>query len=147
MDAIKLNFFAMGAAVAVNFVFGFLWFGPLFGRAWAKEMGFPADFKPEPKRFLLSAVMMVIASFLIIWVLAHNMFVWQFFGIVTTAQNPPPPAALALSAAFFTWLGFFLPQNLGQKAWEGRSWKLVLINTIYNLISLSLSALILAHWK
>jgi Protein of unknown function (DUF1761) len=62
-------------------------------------------------------------------------------------QTPPKPMVLGLSAAFFTWLGFFLPQTLGQKAWEGRSWKLVFINAIYNLIGLSITGLILAHWK
>jgi hypothetical protein len=147
MDAIKLNYLAIVAAVAANFIFGFLWYGPIFGKIWAKEMEFPADFKPEPKTFVFGAVMMTVGSFFIVWVLAHNMFVWQFFGMATMPQTPPTAMALGLSAAFFTWLGFFLPQNLGQKAWEGHSWKLVLINAVYNLIGLSISALILAHWK
>ena len=147
MDNIKLNYLAIGVAVAANFVFGFLWYGPIFGKIWAKEMEFPPDYKPQPKQFILSAILMTVGSFFIIWVLAHNMFVWQFFGNATMPQTAPKPLALALSAAFFTWLGFFLPQTLGQKAWEGHSWKLVVINAVYNLAGLSISALILAHWK
>ena len=27
-------------AVVANFILGFLWYTPLFGKAWAKEMGF-----------------------------------------------------------------------------------------------------------
>lgn len=147
MDHIKLNFLAIGAAVVANFVFGFLWYGPVFGKIWAKEMDFPPDYKPQPKKFILSAILMTVGSFFIIWVLAHNMFVWQFFGNATMPQTPPKAPALALSSAFFTWLGFFLPQTLGQIAWEGHSWRLAAINTVYNLTGLSISALILAHWK
>jgi hypothetical protein len=147
MNGINLNYLAIGAAVAANFVFGFLWYGPLFGKIWAKEMELPADFKPKPSQFMFSAVLMVIGSFFIIWVLAHNMFVWQFYGNATMPQTPPTPAAMALSAAFFTWLGFFLPQNLGQKAWEGHSWTLVTINAVYNLLGLTISSFILSHWK
>lgn len=147
MDAIKLNYAAIAAAVGANFFFGFFWYGPLFGKIWAKEMGFPADFKPKPGQFIFSAVLMTLGSFFIVWVLAHNMFVWNFFGITTMPQLPPKPMALGLSAAFFTWLGFFLPQTMGQKAWEGKSWVLFFINAVYNLIGLSISGLILAHWK
>jgi hypothetical protein len=144
---VTLNYAAIGTAVAASFVFGFLWYGPLFGKIWAREMEFPPDFKPQPKQFAFSALMMVIGSFLIIWVLAHNMFVWDFFGRTSMPQMPPNPLAMGLSAAFFTWLGFFVPQTLGQKAWENHSWKLFGINAVYNLLSLTMNGLILAYWK
>ena len=54
-------------------------------------------------------------------------------------------AANAGMAAVFTWLGFFLPVDLGTVAWEKKSWKLFGINTGYHFVSLLVVARILAH--
>src|SRR6266478_3785234 len=43
---IQLNYWAILAAVAASMVIGFLWYGPILGKAWMKEMGWPADHKP-----------------------------------------------------------------------------------------------------
>jgi hypothetical protein len=40
---IHINFLAVGAVVVANVVFGFVWYGPLFGKTWAKLMNFPPD--------------------------------------------------------------------------------------------------------
>ena len=47
-------------------------------------------------------------------------------------------------AAFFTWLGFYLPQDLGRIAWENASWKLFFINTCYHFLSLFIAAMIVS---
>jgi hypothetical protein len=41
---------------------------------------------------------------------------------------------MAVVAAFFTWLGFFFPVDLGSVAWERKSWKLLFINTRYHFL-------------
>jgi hypothetical protein len=50
---------------------------------------------------------------------------------------------MAGSAAFFTWLGFYLPVDLNRVAWEMKSWKLFFINTGYHLVALVVAAFIL----
>ena len=37
---LPINMVAILVAVVANFILGFLWYTPLFGKAWAKEMGF-----------------------------------------------------------------------------------------------------------
>lgn len=48
-----------------------------------------------------------------------------------------------MSATLFTWLGFYLPVDLGAVAWEKKSWKLFGINTGYHFTMLLVAAVIL----
>jgi hypothetical protein len=47
----QLNYWAIVAAMAAAIVIGFLWYGPILGKAWAKEMGISRDRKPAPGRW------------------------------------------------------------------------------------------------
>lgn len=144
MPQIQVNMLAILLAVVVNFILGFIWYTPLFGRAWAAEMGFNPDEKPSGSQLAQGMIFMVIGNFLMAWVFAHNMAVWN---PETWGKGPSEmsPAANAGTAALFTWLGFFLPVDLGSVAWEKKSWKLFGINTGYHLVSLVVVAMILAH--
>lgn len=144
MPNIELNWVAILIAVAANFVLGFLWYTPLFGKVWAKEMGFNLDVKPPSSALVKGMVIMVIGNFLTAYVFAHNIAVWNpvTWGL---APSEVSVAMLAFSAAFFTWLGFFLPMDLNTIAWEQRSWKLFFINTSYHFLSLLVVAIILTH--
>jgi hypothetical protein len=136
---IPINMMAVLIAVVANFILGWVWFGPLFGKAWGKEMKMDMNQKPPSSVMIRGMVMMVIGNFLMAYVFAHNIYVWNQF----MAATPPPPMSNAGSAAFFTWLGFFVPQHLSKVAWEGNSWKLFFINATYSLISLFVVAVIL----
>lgn len=142
MPTIEINFVAIAVAVVANFLLGFVWYTPLFGKAWAKEMGFDMT-KPPPKGAMMKGmILMVIGNFLMAYVFAHNIAVWN---PVTWGQpaSEMSPMATAFSAAFFTWLGFFVPQDLSRVGWEMKSWKLFGINAGYHLVSLFVVAVIL----
>jgi len=74
---IQLNYWAILAAVAASMVIGFLWYGPILGKAWMKEMGRPADHKPAPKVMQRGMILMVIGSFLTAVMLAYSVEVWR----------------------------------------------------------------------
>jgi hypothetical protein len=139
---IKVNIFAILVAVVVNFILGFIWYTPLFGKAWGKEMGYDPDMKPDKSVMLKGMSFMIIGNFLFAWVLAHNIAAWMF----VPGTKEMNPLSNGLSAAIFTWLGFFLPGELGATVWEKHSWKLFGINTGYHLASLLVVSLILTHW-
>jgi hypothetical protein len=40
MPAMHINYLAVLACAIVAMPVGFLWFGPLFGKPWARHMGF-----------------------------------------------------------------------------------------------------------
>jgi hypothetical protein len=144
MPDIQINMLAIFIAVVANFIFGFLWYTPLFGKAWAREMGFDLTKKPPASALAKGLVFMVIGNFLMAYVFAHNIAVWN---PVTWGQPAPgiSPFESAAVASFFTWLGFFLPVDLSTVAWEGKSWKLFGINTVYHFLSLLIAALVIVY--
>ncbi|MDN5204322.1 DUF1761 domain-containing protein [Fulvivirgaceae bacterium BMA10] len=144
MPEIQINYLAVIIAVVANFILGFIWYTPLFGRIWAKEMGFDPDEKPPGSVMARGMIFMVIGNFFLAYVFAHNIAVWD---PETWGLGPSEMSNIAniASAAFFTWLGFFLPVDLGAVAWEKKSWKLFGINTSYHFLSLVVVAAILIY--
>jgi hypothetical protein len=140
---ININIAAVLIAVVANFIFGALWYMPLFGKAWAKEMKMDMTGPKPPASVMIKGMsIMIIGNFLMAYVFAHNIAVWNpvTWGL---EASPAPALAMAFKAAFFTWLGFFLPQDLGRIAWENATWKLFFINTVYHFLSLLIAAVIL----
>ncbi len=135
------------AAVA-SFFIGFIWYTPLFGRAWAREMKMDLDAKPDPKAMALGMGLGIVGQFLTAFVLWHSIHGWipslwgQTLGVEATNSAA---AVYALNGAGFIWLGYFLPQQLNRVAWEEGSWKLVAINASYDLLRLLAMAFILAY--
>jgi hypothetical protein len=136
---ITISMTAVLVAVVANFLFGWLYYGPLFGKTWAAEMKMDMTKKPPSSVMIRGMLMMLIGGFLMVYVFAHNIFVWNHF----MGDQKPGVAQNAFAAAFFTFLGFYLPQHLSKVAWEGSSWKLFFINCGHNLIGLFIVALIL----
>jgi hypothetical protein len=139
---IHLNFTAVLIATIATFVFGYVWYTLLFGKMWAAEMKMDMTQKPPASVMIRGMIMMVIGNFLMAFVFAHNIAAWNplTWG---QAASTTPPLTNACMAAFFTFLGFYLPQDMSKMAWENKSWKLFFINAAYHLLSLFVAALIL----
>ncbi|MCB0823944.1 MAG: DUF1761 domain-containing protein [Bacteroidales bacterium] len=141
MEGIQINFVAILIVVVANFVLGFLWYTPLFGKIWGREMGYDMNEKPKSSEMIKGMVFMIIGNVLFAWVLAHNMAAWTF----VPGSEDIPPFQNAMMASIFTWMGFYFPVDLGSVVWERKSWKLFFINTGYHLASLMVAALILSY--
>jgi hypothetical protein len=143
MEAIHINMTAVLVAVAANFILGFLWYTPLFGKAWCREHGFDGSIKPTTGELVKGMIFMVIGNFFMAYVFAHNMAAWSFVpgsASMSATEN-------ILSSAGFTWLGFYLPVDIGVVTWERKSWKLFGINTSYHFLMLLVAAVILTYLK
>ena len=140
---IVINFTAIAGAVIASFVFGWLWFGPLFGRTWARLRDMPADATPGPGVMVRGMILTVVGTFLTAYVLFHSTNVWResAWGVGTDA----PAYIYGFFSGLFTWLGFYVPMLLGTVAWEGRSWKLFGLNAAYHFLNLQLIAMIVAY--
>lgn len=138
----KINYVAIVIAVIANFILGYLWYTPIFGKIWAKEMGFKTGNEPKQSEFIKGLVYMLIGNLLFAWVLAHNIVAWQFVPDVKEMGK----FSNAISSAIFTWIGFYFPVHLGSTVWEGKTWKLVGINGGYHLASLIVVSFILTYW-
>jgi hypothetical protein len=129
---LNINYLAIIVAVVANFVLGYLWYGPLFGMAWAKELKMDMSQKPDPKVMMKGMAFNLIGNFFMAYVLAHNNAAWSF----VPGMDQMGKMGTILNSAIFTWLGFYVPYHLGAIVWESRSWKLFFINTGYALASL-----------
>lgn len=137
---ISINFLAIGIAILANFLLGWLWYGPLFGKAWSKEMKLDNCEKPDKSVMLKGMLLMVIGNFLMAFVLSHDLFVWGHF----PGMEGMSPISTAGMSAFFTWLGYYVPTHIGATTWERKSWKLTIINLAYHFATLFIAALIIA---
>jgi hypothetical protein len=134
-----INYVAVLIATVANFIVGYLWYTPLFGKAWAKEIGMDPNGKPTGGQMSRGLIMGFIGNFFLAYVFAHNNAAWSF----VPGMDQMPVAGTIAMAAVFTWLGFYLPVDMNTVAWEGASWKLFFINTSYHLVILIVAATIL----
>lgn len=141
---ISVNYLAIVVCVVIAMPLGFLWFGPLFGKPWARHMGMEDMEQPDGATMARSMINFAIANLLIAFVLAHSLGVWRASAWGLTPDLSP--LSLALNSAGFTWLGFFLPIQMGRVAWEQRGWGLVAINASFDLTRLLVFAFVLAYW-
>lgn len=141
MEDLPISYTAILVAVVANFILGFLWYTPLFGKAWAKEMGFDMSVKPKPGDMARGMIFMVIGNFLMAYVFAHNNAAWSF----VPGMDQMGAAGSILNAAVFTWLGFYLPVDIGVVTWEQKTWKLFWINTGYHFFMVLTAAVILYY--
>jgi Protein of unknown function (DUF1761) len=139
---IYLNGWAIAAAAAGAIVIGFLWYGPLFGDAWLKEMGVPPDFRPDAALLKRSMLLMIGGAILTAIALACGIELCR--PSTWKAGEDAPPAIYGVSAALFVWSGFYVPMLLSGVAWENRSWKWFRINAGYHFVALLAMAMILA---
>ncbi len=76
----QLNFLYLALAALVPLVMGFLWYGPLFGNAWMKEMGFTKE-SMEGKNMTLTFILCLVFSFILAFFLLpatiHQMGVYS----------------------------------------------------------------------
>lgn len=143
MNGLEVNVLAVAASAAVAFVLSFLWYGMLFMKPWAKEMGYDPTMRPGKAAMAKGILLMALGSFLFTWVLAFYFAGWR--------KLPGSPSevgviAFALNSGLSVWVGFFLPVHLMRIVWEKHSWKLFGINSSYHLVTVMVVALILASW-
>jgi hypothetical protein len=143
--AIHLNWLAILVAVIASFLVGGLWYGPLFGNAWKKEMGVPADAKASGAEMVKSLGLNVIGTFLTAFVLAHEVQVWRPSSWNAGADSAP--AVYGFFGGFFTWLGFAVPVVLNGVSFERKSWKLFFINAAFLFVSFQIIGMILSFWR
>ncbi len=138
MVEISVEWVPVIVAAIVNMAIGFAWYSKsLFGKAWMRELGL-TDATLEGMKNSMGKVyaLMVLASFVIAFVLAH---VINTFDAVTWMDG--------VMTGFWMWLGFIATTSLNPILWEKKSWTLFGINAGYYLVSLVIMGVILTLWQ
>lgn len=121
---VQINYLAILLCTVLSMVLGSIWYGPLFGKPWMKMMGMSKEgmkgFKQSDMAKLYG--IQTIGSIVMALVLS------QFSGF----------------SIFLIWAGFVAPVTLGTVLWEGKPWKLWILNNSYYLILLYMMRIILS---
>jgi hypothetical protein len=109
---IAINYFAVGAAAVAAVVLGSLWYGPIFGKVWMKEMGFPEGHAMKGSGSMARSYgLMALGSIVMAFVLAHSIAFARLAGEMSNINA-------GLQGGFWNWLGFVAPVTLGVVLWE-----------------------------
>ena len=143
MPVVPINYLALLACAVASMVLGSLWYGPLFGKSWMKEMGIS---KPDTmdakmkKEMNKSYSLMFVGSLVMAYVLAHSL-------VFASTYLKVEGVSAGVMAGFWSWLGFIAPVTLGSVLWEHKSWKLWMLNNGYQLVNICVAGVILALWR
>jgi hypothetical protein len=150
MNFDELNWLAIAIAIVVNMGLGFLWYSPKTptGKVWMRDQGMDPDAPPKPTggQMAKGLILMVIGSFLMFFVFAHNFWVYEdAYRNAGTGGDPEYDLSVmdGVFGALFTWLGFFVPVMFSSVAWENKSWALFFVNSGYYLVSLLVAGILL----
>ena len=136
---VNINYLAVLVAAAASFILGWIWYGPVFGKIWMGLSGISPG-KPSTTKMITVSALGFVGALLMSYVLAHAL-------IFASAYTKSEGVGAGLMVGFWNWLGFIAPVTSGAVLWEGKSWKLWVLNNAYWLISLLGMGVILAVWR
>lgn len=139
MDISNINFFAVIAATLSTFVVGWLWYGPLFGKAWVDAI----DMTEEE---LQQGNMAKIFGFAFIFelIMAFNLAMFLTGSPEAAAQVNAGMGAFYGFLTGFGWIFFALAVN---SLYEQKSWKYIFVNGGYWSVAFTIMGLIIGAWK
>ena len=127
-----INWLAVIVGVVISNALGFLWYGPLFGKAWAKGLGKKMeDLQGSPSMYVVT----VVASLVTMVVLAAAV---AAFGSSTIVEGAVVGALL--------WFGIGATQSYVGATFEGRSMGVWQISALYNLVVFVVMGAVFAAW-
>jgi hypothetical protein len=163
----EMNFIVLFLAALVPMIIGFVWYGPLFGNAWMKEMGFTKE-SLEGTNMVKTLVICYVLSVLIAMALMQ-MVIHQMGTFSTLAGDPGFAEQTGESYVYFqdfvakyadrfrtfkhgafhgVLYGLFLATPILSiiALFEKKSFKYVAINAGYWIVTLAIMGGIICQW-
>ena len=163
----EMNYNVLFLAALVPMIIGFVWYGPLFGNAWMKEMGFTKESLAGTnmvKILIISYVFSFFIAFFLMFVVIHQSGVYS-----TLAGEPGFNEKAGEGFAFFqdfmniygdrfrtfghgalhgaiTSIAFVLPILSILALFEKKTFKYVAINAGYWMVTLVIMGGIVCQW-
>jgi len=138
LASFEINIWAVVVSTIIYFGLGMLWYSPkLFGKSWMALQNFTEEKMAAMKSKGMAKPMIfgLIGAFITSFILAY---VISISGAAVIGEG--------LWIGFLAWLGFVATVALGSVLWEGKPFKLYMINMGYHLVSLLIMSLVLTVW-
>ncbi|MEK6935014.1 MAG: DUF1761 domain-containing protein [Nanoarchaeota archaeon] len=132
-----VNLLAVLVAGIAYFIIGGLWYSLLFGKVWMNLMGFTkkdiekAKQGGMAKKYVINFISALVPGYMLAYIL-------DFLKVSTVGNG--------VMIGVMVWLGFIATTTLGVVLWEGKPFKLYLLNNGYHLVSLVVMGAILGAW-
>lgn len=124
MVSFSVNYLAVIVASIVSFFFGWVWYGPLFGKIWSTENKMKMESKPQwcklGYHFLTTLVLVYFFA---------TLFEGGFWNGIILAG--------------VVWAGFIVSQRAASMIWMKQSWKLFWVDISYHILNLALIVIVL----
>lgn len=138
---IEVNYLAVLLAAVASMALGFFWYSPAFlGKPWMKLKGYTkASLKQAQQEMGKLYALSFVAALFTAYILSH---------IITLSQSfyGNPVVATGITTAFFAWIGFVMPVQFTATIFGDKKWKLLAIDTGYQLAALMTMSLVLAYF-
>lgn len=139
MELSALNWLAIIVATLPGFVIGFLWYGPLFGKAWMRESGMTEE-KIAQGNMARTFTLAFVFQFIMAFCLAMFFYSDPESADLVTAGN-------GMFYGFLTGFGWVAMALAVNSLFEQRSFKYIAITGGYWIVVFTLMGLILGAWK
>lgn len=107
---IRMNYVAIVVASVLQFVFGAVWYTPVFGKVWGKIHGFDKHSKAEQQKMMRQMVPLLGMQFLITVVTT---------AVLSVMLTGTTSAWSAYAFAGLCWLGFMVPTQVSAVLFGG----------------------------
>ena len=136
-----IHFPAVLVCTLVNMALGIVWYGPLFGKQWARLIGMTPDRKKDPKYHRRTRQGMIVSAFSHFMTAVVLSYAVRTLGASTVLDG--------ISIAWLGWLGFSVTSMLPNTFFAGyeNPWMLAAINLGYLLTCICIMGAILTVWK
>lgn len=135
MNPVTINYLAVLVCGILGMVIGSLWYGPLFGKMWMKEIGKTEEELRENFNPAKTYTYAFLSTLMVVFVLAYLL---SLTGAKTIIDG--------IRVVLMGWLGFTFFTAIIINLFENKSNKLLLINSFYILTLLIVSGIILILW-
>lgn len=138
---IPVNYLAVLIAALASMALGFLWYSQMvLGKPWMKLKGYSheslkADQKKMGKFYALSFVLALVEAYVLTHIMVFSMNFYHYGAVQT-----------GLTSAFWIWLGFVMPTQATATIFGDKKFKLLAIDTGYQLVSLLAMGLVLGYF-
>ena len=132
----NVNIWAVIVSAVVSMGIGAIWYSKaLFGNTWMALTG-QTSMNPDASKGMWKLYLgQFIATLVTTFILARTLFLSQTAGV-----------AYSMIMAFWLWLGFVAAVTIGMVLWDRKPFKFFAITAGCTLVSLLVSAAILAVW-
>ncbi len=138
----EINIWAVVVAAVANFIIGFMFHGPLFGKTWMRL----ANVTPTGNEKFSEMIPQMVKNFVMNVVCAYVLAVVITLASTSSLTNGGSLISSGLCMAFLLWLGFIVTSSSMNVIWMKASVKLWMFEMVASLVSILAMGAIIGAW-